>query len=346
MSSSFQWGVVGAGPAGILTVGKLIDCGVDPRQIAWVDPKFKVGDFGLLWRDVSSNTKVKLFVDFLEGVKSFRFDFAPPFDLLKLDSEDTCDLSYMADPLQWVSDHLMETVKPFNAIAHHIHLSDRAWHIDLDRKKITAKNVVLAVGCEPKILPFSGVETVPLQEALSRTQIANVCQADDAVAVFGSSHSAILVIKNLIESGVKRVVNFYLEPLRYAVELDDWILFDNTGLKGQAAHWARDYIDGQRPKNLERYISSEEHINQYLPECNKAVYAVGFERRHLPIVAGLESVHYNPQSGIIAPGLFGIGIGFPECHENPFGIKEYAVGLWKFLKYIDRIMPVWMKYGT
>ena len=39
----FQWAVVGAGPAGIAAVGKLLDNAVNPASILWIDPQFKVG---------------------------------------------------------------------------------------------------------------------------------------------------------------------------------------------------------------------------------------------------------------------------------------------------------------
>ena len=343
----FDWTVIGAGPAGILSVGKLIDAGVDPKAIAWVDPDFKVGDLGQLWRNVSSNTKVRLFQGFLHGCSAFKYQQAPQdFAINHLDVDQTCSLYYIADPLQWVSDHLTKTVEIFKDKANRLVLAKRAWQITLSSCNMAAKNVILATGAEAKVLPYSGPSTITLRDALDRERLASLCQADDVVAVFGSSHSAILVIGNLVEQGVKRIINFYLEPLRYAVELDNWILFDDTGLKGKTAEWAREHIDGEWPSNLERVICSQEHLTQYLPACDKAVYAVGFERRHLPVIAGLQAIEYNSQSGIIAPGLFGIGIAFPECRENPFGIKEYAVGLWKFMTYIDRVLPVWMKYSA
>ena len=71
---SLEWAVIGAGPAGIAAVGQLIDKGVSAEQIMWIDPKFKVGDFGAFWTNVSSNTRVKLFNDFLYHCKSFRYD--------------------------------------------------------------------------------------------------------------------------------------------------------------------------------------------------------------------------------------------------------------------------------
>lgn len=347
MQHSFEWSVIGAGPAGLLSIGKLIDAGVDPKKIAWIDPAFKIGDLGTLWRNVSSNTKVRLFLDFLQGCAAFKYKSASEnFSINDLDPEQTCQLYYIVDPLQWVSDHLSQSVTAFKDKVIHLQLKNRIWAMTLSGSEIISKNVILAMGAESKILPLSGPHIVSLCDAIDQDRVASVCGHDDVVAVFGSSHSALLILKNLVEYGVKRIINFYLGPLRYAVELDNWILFDDTGLKGKTAEWAREHIDGKWPENLERVISSEEHLTQYLPECNKVVYAVGFERRHLPVIVGLESVRHNPQSGIIAPGLFGIGIGFPESRENPFGIVEHAVGLWKFMTYIDRVLPVWMKYHT
>ena len=57
MHKIFSWGVIGAGPAGIATVGKLLDKGIPAHDILWVDPYFQVGDFGRLWSQVSSNTR-------------------------------------------------------------------------------------------------------------------------------------------------------------------------------------------------------------------------------------------------------------------------------------------------
>lgn len=346
MKEIYDWAIIGAGPAGILSVGKLLDAGVSPEKIIWIDPEFSVGDLGKHWSNVPSNTKVKLFIDFLNGVNAFRFSDAPDFEINQLDPYQTCLLSYIVKPLQWVSDHLCQSVQTVKDKANHLALRNRTWQIDLSDQQLSAKNVVLAIGSEPKFLPYSGVESVSLRDALSSHHVSNMFTSNDTVAVFGSSHSAILVLKNLVDVGVKRIVNFYKKPLRYAVEVQNKIVFDNTGLKGHAANWAREHIDGQWPRNLERFIASEEHITQYLPECQKVVYAVGFERRHLPVISGVESVHYNVRSGIIAPGLFGIGIAFPESTIDSFGIEELSVGLWKFLNYLNRVLPLWLAYGT
>jgi cation diffusion facilitator CzcD-associated flavoprotein CzcO len=60
---TYVWTVIGAGPAGIAAVGKLLDRGIADKDIAWIDPAFAAGDIGAKWRSVSSNTKVGTFLD-------------------------------------------------------------------------------------------------------------------------------------------------------------------------------------------------------------------------------------------------------------------------------------------
>ncbi|HVX00396.1 MAG TPA: FAD-dependent oxidoreductase, partial [Candidatus Babeliaceae bacterium] len=311
----FQWAVIGAGPAGIAAVGKLLDHGIEPANIAWIDPTFTVGDFGVLWRHVPSNTKVDLFLKFLRACPSFEFDHCPDtFMLQKAVPHKTCELGLMAEPLQWVTDQLKNKVKHFSDYAEKLTLNNRHWQIKLKQSDVLAKHVILATGAEPKALPFSSPVMIPLQDAMDGQRIQNHCQSEDTIGVFGSSHSAILVLRNLIENTqVKQVINFYKSPLRYAVYFDDWILFDDTGLKGPTAEWSREHLHGNLPANLQRIFSNNENIEHYLPQCNKVIYAIGFKRRTLPIIEGLGHLTYIEQTGIIAPGLFGLGIAFPEA---------------------------------
>ena len=194
------------------------------------------------------------------------------------------------------------------------------------------------MGPEPKQLNYFSSPIIPLQDALDNQGIKKHLTPDDTIAVFGSSHSAILVLKNLVEANVKQIINFYRSPLRYAIPMDGWILYDDTGLKGTTADWAREYIDGQLPHNLIRVYSDNTHIDKYLQQKNiKVCYAIGFERRSLSISYD-EKFQANTPAGMIAPGLFGLGIAFPEAKYNPIGLLEYRVGLWKFMEYLDTIL--------
>lgn len=344
---TYQWAVVGAGPAGIAAVGKLIDHGVSPQEILWIDPQFKVGDLGQHWSNVSSNTKVKYFTSFLENALSFSYDqTASDFALNHLDPEVTCTLRYVVEPLQWVSDHLAQKVTAIQAVIHNMSLSKRLWVLKSDTQCFFAHKVILATGALPSSLNYPGLDLISFDTAIDQEKLAAVINKNETYAVFGSSHSAMIIVRYLVELGVKKIINFYRSPCRYALDMGDWILFDNTGLKGNTATWARDNIDGVLPDNLVRYNTSESNIARYLPECDKAIYAVGFERRNNIVIGDYEHAEHNPYVGIIGPGLFGFGIAYPELKPDPFGTLESQVGLWKFMVYLNRVLPVWFKYST
>lgn len=342
-----QWAVIGAGPAGIAAVGKLLDHGVDASAILWVDPHFQVGDLGQLWRNVSSNTSVARFTDFLRNAASFNYHEAPSyFPLNQLPLDETCVLRDVVEPLQWVSDHLRARV---NSVSDHIrslNLSDRIWTLTSDTQQFKAHNVILATGSLPSSLNHPGVDVLPFETAIDKEKLARVVNENACYAVFGSSHSAIIIVRHLVELGVKQVVNFYRSPCRYAVDMGDWILFDNTGLKGQTATWARNNIDGKLPANLLRVSTDEHHLARYLPECNKVIYAVGFQRRNSLVIGDYEQATHNPHVGIIGPGLFGFGIAYPELKTDPSGNEEHQVGLWKFMVYLNKVLPIWFRYTT
>lgn len=343
----FQWAVVGAGPAGIAAVGKLLDQGILAEHILWIDPHFKVGDLGLLWRNVSSNTKVKYFKDFLEDVASFNYDAcADNFALNHLPEDETCTLSYVVEPLQWITEYLMQQVHVAHTMIHNMFLAQREWALVSETEAYHAKNVILATGALPSSLNYPGLDIIPFDTAIDKEKLAAVIKPNETYGVFGSSHSAIMIVRCLVELGVNKVINFYRSPCRYAVEMNDWILFDNTGLKGQTAAWAREYIDGTLPVNLLRHNTSEPNIARYLPECNRVIYAVGFEKRNNIVIGDYEETHHNPHVGIIGPGLFGLGIAYPERKMDPVGNIESQVGLWKFMMYLNKIMPIWLKYST
>lgn len=345
--SPYDWAVVGSGPAGIAAVGKLLDKGVDPDRLLWIDPHFEVGDLGHFWRNVSSNTTVQLFLNFLNDVDSFQYKKAKiDFELNHLPLQETCILAHMVAPLQWVTDRLKKIVHTQSGLVHEIKLNHRLWSLKTDGLVSEAKYVILATGAVPDSLKYPEIETVPFDIAMDKMRLKQYVDLNETYAVFGASHSAVICLQYLVEFGVKKVINFYRSPCRYAINLGDWILFDNTGLKGQTAAWARANIDGVLPANLERHTITEANIARYLPECDKAIYAVGFSRRSNLTIDHYEHLDHNPHVGIIAPGLFGFGIAYPEMKEDRFGNKEMQVGLWKFMNYLNQVLPLWFKYST
>jgi hypothetical protein len=344
--AEYVWTVIGAGPAGIATVGRLLDHGIEPDEIAWIDPEFTVGDFGTRWRGVSSNTRVAGFLNYLAASPAFCFAEAPRFDLHDLDPELTCQLGLVADPLMWVLGRLAEQVKTHRTFATELRLHQRHWIVTTEEGNLTSSNVVLAVGATPKTLDHPGLEEIPLEVAVDPKKLARQALDAATVAVFGSSHSTMLVLQNLLATPAVKVVNFYLEPHKYAVEFEDWTLFDDSGLKGQAARWARENIDGVQPRRLQRCLVGSAGCDELLNQCDRVVYTVGFERRRLPLTPQWGRLQHNAANGIIAPGLFGIGIAFPGYRIDPMGYGEHRVGLQKFMCDLNESLPVWLRYGT
>jgi cation diffusion facilitator CzcD-associated flavoprotein CzcO len=342
----YAWTVIGAGPAGIAAVGRLLDQGIPREKIAWIDPAFAGGDLGRKWRSVSSNTIVETFLSFLNGSSAFRFSEAPPMPLREIDPQETCALGLVAAPLVWITDHLRERVKIFETTATALSLERRQWRIETKQQEVFSENVIVAVGAVPKKLEHSHLDEIPVEVALDPEKLAEQPLEGATVAVFGSSHSTMIALPHLLRHPVDRVINFYRSPLKYAVYLDDWILFDDTGLKGRAAQWARENIDGVYPERLERCWVSSPEFSEKLAACDRAVYTVGFERRKLPETRQWGELGYNPANGIIAPGLFGLGIAYPEYAEDPYGYGQYRVGLKKFMDYLNSVLPLWMVYGT
>ena len=341
----YKWTVIGAGPAGIAAVGRLLDHGIAPERIAWIDPEFVAGDLGGKWRAVHSNTTVSLFLNYLNASPSFRFREAPPFKLTDVDPGETCLLDLVADPLVWISEHLRHRVTTLRTMATEVYLHNRQWTVHTEQGAITSEKVIVAVGATPKTLAHPDLVEIPVDVALDPEKLGAQPLQGAAVAVFGSSHTTMIALPHLLNQPVEKVINFYRSPLRYAVNLGDWTLFDDIGLKGRAACWARENIDGAYPERLDRVCVHSPEFEDRLAECDHVVYTVGFDRRQLPLTPQWEKLDYNPTNGILAPGLFGFGFAFPECHTDPLGFTEQRVGLYKFMKYLNTVLPLWMSYG-
>lgn len=162
---------------------------------------------------------------------------------------------------------------------------------------------------------------------------------------------------------------FTRNPLKYAEFMEGgWILYDNTGLKGQAAQFAREQLEDSRlPSSIAgRFIEKvdtsdraheEELYRSHIPECTHVVYAIGYERNPLPelsrngqaILSRGEDLKWDSgfggfldAQGNVVPGLHGAGIAFPETVVDPRGNVEQAVGFFKFMKFLKRVTPTWV----
>ncbi|KAF2157465.1 hypothetical protein K461DRAFT_219097 [Myriangium duriaei CBS 260.36] len=382
--------VVGAGPAGICAVGNMLERRVGP--ILWVDDAFNGGRVNSQYREVPSNTKTKLFIDFAEALTPFQdiLEKTPSPNAIShlrdLPQDKGTTLGNAADMLLMLTNGLIKTpgveirkgrVEAASLDAH------KGWTVSLthsggdspmqESSRVVSDRLILCTGSSPasQSLPVDvpGLQELDLDFTLAPSRLKEILPRDKpvTVAVIGASHSAILVLLNLSKLALSTHPNikikwFTRHSLRYAVFMDGWILRDNTGLKGEAAEWAKNNLEPERfadspvsrcitPISYEKSKEAQTY-EEHLPGCNYVVQAIGYNRDPLPDLkgdAGTMRVDYDPLTGAFSetskgekiPGLYGAGIAFPERVTDPHGNVEYSVGFWKFMRYMKRVTCDW-----
>ncbi|EXJ90437.1 hypothetical protein A1O1_03538 [Capronia coronata CBS 617.96] len=380
--------VVGSGAAGIATVGKMLDV-QKSAQVLWVDPDFRGGRVGQKYGDVSSNTKVSLFLAYAYALESFRevIRSTPPPNAItaleELDADAGCRLHYASDMLLMLTEGLKRhpNVKTVVGEVLSATLQNEAslWSVTAKETESQApttfqsRALILCTGSAPATenpsLPAGlTLKHIHLDDALSRDGLRRELPSDEGVTigVVGSSHSAIVVLMNLYELATTshprlRIKWFTRRTLVYAEYMDGWILRDNTGLKGASADFARAHLEDEALKTspvaryLEKVDCSGNDADVYqtqLPKCSHLVQAIGYNRNPLPSLfvddRPLEKLAYDGSTGSFqneqgqyVPGLHGAGIAFPEKVVDPAGNVEHAVGMWKFMKYLEKVVPLW-----
>lgn len=208
---------------------------------------------------------------------------------------------------------------------------------------------------------------------------------ESIIGIIGNSHSGVLAAMNLwtIATSLKKtvekreliIINFQRREVLFAEYRDDGIVWDNSGLKGRTAEWAKEHMsqtdsdqatsenhqgeseskDGIiRQIRFDRSQKSEKEIyEEYLPQLTHLIYAVGYDPSPLPSITinsieiSDEELHFDMHSSGFTyqdkrvKGLFGTGIAFPEETEDPEGHVEAAVGFGKFVKFAERVKREW-----
>lgn len=343
--SSFAIAIIGAGPAGIITAALLRDLGIPDEHIIWIDEEFSVGRLGKYYANVPGNLKTKLLMNFIQATKTFKELSSPAIHALltQYNPEKEYPLNIIIEPLQDITHYLRTKIKTLQGTLAALDFRDNQWQLALKNGiMVSSRMVVLAIGSHPRQLNYTLKHEIPLDYALDKQTLAQLVTYKDVVAVVGSAHSAILILKFLSELRIARIVNFYIHPIKFAIEMGTWTLHEQEGLKGVAAEWAKNVLQKNPPHNLIRLYNTPETRATWLPICTKIIYAAGFERNPLPPINGSTTISYNDTTGYIAPGLFGIGIAFPEKHTDPQNNTEYRVGLPFFMEYAQRVIPHWI----
>jgi len=340
-----SWTVVGAGPAGIAVIGLLLDCGIDGRTIVWIDPEFNVGRLGKYYYHVPGNAKAKDYTNFIGHCRVFNEINTSSMKLLRMCNPAVeCTLHFIIDPLRDITKHLCTKVTILQKKLTSLTYKKNVWKITAgNNNTIHSRNVVLAIGSHPQSLNYPCKQTIPLDIALDKATLSRLVNRGDSIALIGSSHSAILVLKNLHEIGVKKIINFFKHPITYAYDMGEGNQTYFNGLKGTVAQWAYRVLEKKVPRNILRIANTSASRNKWLSTCNKTIYAVGYERNPVPLITNdNKPITYNSKNGIITKHLFGIGIAFPEEIIDSTGAVQPAIGIVDFMEYAKRIVSLWI----
>ena len=388
--------VIGAGPAGLACVGNLLDRinfkknefsndrDHEKGGILWIDPQFRAGRLSS-YLFVPSNTKVCLFIKYAQACQSLNSEASEILHRLKndFDGQKGCELRWAGELCTELTE-LVRSRRPEKELKFHRGTVKEMKFIENDNEQgnywelinddgsiYKSKIVFLTTGSHPKTLTFNSEQKeklINLDDALNPKLLKTLIKPSDSVAVYGSSHSAMLVLKNLLDNNDSsfkeiKVFNFYRQEPKFAefpdpINHPDRILHDNTGLKGEVSDWVRTWcylsdteLETKFQGRLCRINNSHRtaEIAAGKLAIDKVICAVGYERNELP------KIIYKQQKPITNPnytstgqlllssgaadavdGLFGFGIAFPERVEDLDGAEEAAVGLWKFMRHIKK----------
>ncbi len=326
-----EWTIVGAGIAGITALAVLIDSGIDPSSISWIDPEFNVGRVGKYYRNVPGNVQTNRLILYVDNCPFFKNISSSSLTALynNYNLDEFQPLHVIADPLIDFTAYLCSKVTPIQDTITELNYVDDHWALKGINSITHAQNVILAIGGHPKRLNYD-IPEIPLDDALDRERLTARLSCDDYVAVFGSMHSAILVLKFLSECSVQRIVNFYKNPYFYGV----------PGLEGATATWAENVLEKNQLHNISRILNNDENIKTILPLCTKVIYAIGYEPNPI-LVNGSSPLTFDENTGIIDHNLYGIGIAFPPTGIF-YGQKIAKNGLHTYLNYAKKLVPQWV----
>lgn len=330
-NADYQWTIVGAGPAGIIVIGLLLDLGTDPKDIAWIDPEFNVGRIGKYYGTVPGNSTTSVWIDFLNSFKSFRECLSPALEKLHtLDPNKAYELQIIIEPLSDICNFYRKRLNCKQSFLRSLSFENEVWQVGVDGQQFTSGHVVLATGSHPRQLDYECKNEIPLDLAFDKKILATYVCPEDTIAVIGSAQSAILLLKHLTELSTGRVINFYRHQVNFHNELF-----------GMTAEWAKTVLATNPPAQLIRMRNTPEALKAWLPVCTKIIYAVGYDRNDLPTISNAQ-INFDDKNGIIGPRLFGIGIAFPEKIQESDGSVFSRIGLISFMEYAQHILPSWI----
>lgn len=312
--------IIGCGAAGLLLLYNLQKNGITPDQVILIDANLCGGDLQKQWYCVRSNTT------WSQLLTAVPYPGPLPERWSALDPAQPCPLRHYIDYLKEVVQPYLKECEVHCTVATNVVHEDK-WTVSLKvGTSVQADVLLIATGSEPKHLNLP-YPSIPLCVALNEGRLQDYVKKGDHILVFGTAHSASLIVRNLITCGAT-VTNFYATPKPFYFDRDG----DYDGLKQDAAAIADRILANELPVKLVSIQDTAGLIRQ-TKKVDGVVYAIGFEPRN-PF--GLRE--YNGETGQLkeAQNAWGFGIAYPNRATD--GI-HWDVSIPAFQTHIEKQMP-------
>lgn len=331
--------LIGFGIAGQLLLSYILDL-VPGHNVTIIDPDFVGGDLMRDYSGIHSNTTIGKKIESLAKLPG---NWSDTINGLKMrgGSDDTVLLAdLVSDMRKSSSRHSASCDQIYDKVQKTIwNQEHKRWFLHLESgSEYTTAIICFCGGMYPRQKDY-GIPIIPLSTALDEGRLSRIVEKGNNVIVFGSAHSATLVLKNLNNIPGVNTTCIYRgnRPFRYARDTE----YD--GIKKESADIA-DLITKGSYTNLS-LISTNEicSISKALRKANWLVQATGFLPRFPEIIIG---------SATIAPtwdGITGLAEGvqqaqaFGACVPGTTCINEKVypdISLGSFVEQIEKRWPI------
>jgi hypothetical protein len=290
--------IVGFGISGMLVYLQLIKKGVRPNNIIIFDPDFIGGDLARHYSSINSNTTWSKIIEIFPEARTIFPD---------LDPDKITNLIYLPKILEHlVSRNIRDSERYITSITKLEYKND-IWLIN--KGQYSANTIYLCQGGLPKSQNIPG-KFIPLHIALDKDLLKRHVNKEDNYTIFGLSHSGTLILKNLVDLGLK-VSAIYKTPTPFQYARDGF----HSGIKQESELIADSISSYPNVKLISAYDITS--ISQTLVKTNVFINATGFEPRTLEIVVEgslKSSLSYSPETALLdeCPQCYGFGMAYPS----------------------------------
>jgi len=332
--------IIGAGVSGLILILLLAERGVPLNNLCIVDPYFDGGDLIRKWPYVISNTP---WSTTLNSIKTY----CPSAKIPKWAQDLPLD---KPTPVYIIVKLIRECAKPVLEKVRRIHGSVTSanwstpkslWTVSIKKEQTTetieVKGLCLLYGANPKELDIS-IPSIPLDIALDVNKLQKYIEPTDKVIVFGTRHSGVHVLKNLVDCSANSIIGLYKDVKPFLFARDG----EYDGIKIDAATIADEILANKYPSIKMLSISNLSTMLRETRSADWVVYAIGFEPRHtIPLLIDEAKINtkfeYDKTGKILDyPSTWGFGFAYPS--QAPDEI-HWDVGVSSFLEHIHRQLP-------